>query len=208
MFEYKSNNTNFTQYNQVLIILFIWSKFALECACFLFLEMEVVYIYQNFKGRELFFDIEPDIPLTMNAYINRDVLQPIWDGHWAPLPDPMQLRHVLAYYTYAAIHNLVIYEFSTKLKLGFSEKGTHLREIILNGRDRKLERLAVCASYPLQRHPIHTNLSVLPRRRRKHHQYSALPSLQVEVASIGFGWQVFYPSFSDATPIHEYPYKQ
>jgi hypothetical protein len=58
----------------------------------------------------------------------------------------MQLRHVLAYYAYAAIHNLAIYEFSTKLKLGFSEKGTHLREIILNGRDRKLERLAVCGN--------------------------------------------------------------
>jgi hypothetical protein len=42
MFQYKSNNTNFTQYNQVLVVLFIRSKFALECACALFLETEVV----------------------------------------------------------------------------------------------------------------------------------------------------------------------
>jgi hypothetical protein len=42
MFQYKSNDTNLTQYNQALVILFIRSKFALECACALFLETEVV----------------------------------------------------------------------------------------------------------------------------------------------------------------------
>jgi hypothetical protein len=42
MFQYKSNNTNFTQYNQVLVSLFIRLKFALECVCTLFLETEVV----------------------------------------------------------------------------------------------------------------------------------------------------------------------
>jgi hypothetical protein len=42
MFQYKSNDTNFTQYNQVLVALFIPSKFALECACDLFLETEVI----------------------------------------------------------------------------------------------------------------------------------------------------------------------
>jgi hypothetical protein len=42
MFQYKSNNTNFTQYNQVLVALFIRSNFALECVCALFLEKEVV----------------------------------------------------------------------------------------------------------------------------------------------------------------------
>jgi hypothetical protein len=42
MFQYKSNDTNFTQYNQVLVALFIRSRFALKCACALFLETEVV----------------------------------------------------------------------------------------------------------------------------------------------------------------------
>jgi hypothetical protein len=42
MFQYKSNDTNFTQYNQVLVAVFIRSKFALECACALFVETEVV----------------------------------------------------------------------------------------------------------------------------------------------------------------------
>jgi hypothetical protein len=42
MFQYKSNDTNFTQYKQVLIALFIRSKFALEYVCALFLETEVV----------------------------------------------------------------------------------------------------------------------------------------------------------------------
>jgi hypothetical protein len=44
MFQYKSNDTNFTQYNQVLVALFVRSNFALECACTLFLEKEVVYV--------------------------------------------------------------------------------------------------------------------------------------------------------------------
>jgi hypothetical protein len=44
MFPYKSNDTNFTQYNQVLVALFIRSNFALECACALFLEKEVVQV--------------------------------------------------------------------------------------------------------------------------------------------------------------------
>jgi hypothetical protein len=43
MFQYKSNDTNFTQYNQVLVALFFRSKFALECVCPLFLETEVVH---------------------------------------------------------------------------------------------------------------------------------------------------------------------
>jgi hypothetical protein len=38
IFQYKSNDTNFTQYNQVLVALFIRSKFALEYMCVLFLE--------------------------------------------------------------------------------------------------------------------------------------------------------------------------
>jgi hypothetical protein len=42
MFQYKSNDTNFTQYNQVLVALFIRSNFALKCACVLFLKTEVV----------------------------------------------------------------------------------------------------------------------------------------------------------------------
>jgi hypothetical protein len=42
MFQYKLNDTNFTKYNQVLVALFIRSKFALECACALFLKTEVV----------------------------------------------------------------------------------------------------------------------------------------------------------------------
>jgi hypothetical protein len=42
MFQYKFNNTNFTQYNQVLVALFIRSKFSLEYVCSLFLETEVV----------------------------------------------------------------------------------------------------------------------------------------------------------------------
>jgi hypothetical protein len=51
MFQYKSNDTNFTQYNQVLVALFIRSKFNLECVCALFLEMKVVvwlsyYLYK------------------------------------------------------------------------------------------------------------------------------------------------------------------
>jgi hypothetical protein len=40
MFQHKSNDTNFTQYNQVLVALFIRSKFALKCVCALFLEIE------------------------------------------------------------------------------------------------------------------------------------------------------------------------
>jgi hypothetical protein len=40
MFQYKSNDTNFTQYSQVLIALFIRSKFALKYARALFLETE------------------------------------------------------------------------------------------------------------------------------------------------------------------------
>jgi hypothetical protein len=42
MFQYKSNDTNFTQYNQVLIALFVRSNFALKYVCALFLEKEVV----------------------------------------------------------------------------------------------------------------------------------------------------------------------
>jgi hypothetical protein len=42
MFQYKSNDTNFTQYNEVLVAQFIRSKFALESVCALFLETEVV----------------------------------------------------------------------------------------------------------------------------------------------------------------------
>jgi hypothetical protein len=42
MFQYKCNYTNFTQHNQVLVALFVQSKFALECTCALFLETEVV----------------------------------------------------------------------------------------------------------------------------------------------------------------------
>jgi hypothetical protein len=44
MFQYKFNDTNFTQYNKVLVALLVWSNFALECACALFLEKEVVLI--------------------------------------------------------------------------------------------------------------------------------------------------------------------
>jgi hypothetical protein len=40
MFQYKSNDTNFTQYNQVLVALFIRLKFVLEYMCTL--ETEVV----------------------------------------------------------------------------------------------------------------------------------------------------------------------
>jgi hypothetical protein len=42
IFQYKSNDTNFIQYNQVLVSLFIRSKFALDYACALFLKTEVV----------------------------------------------------------------------------------------------------------------------------------------------------------------------
>jgi hypothetical protein len=42
MFQHKSNDTNFTQYNQVLVTLFIQSKITLECMRALFLETEVV----------------------------------------------------------------------------------------------------------------------------------------------------------------------
>jgi hypothetical protein len=42
IFQYKSNDTNFTQYIQVLVALFVRSNFALKCACALFLEKEVV----------------------------------------------------------------------------------------------------------------------------------------------------------------------
>jgi hypothetical protein len=42
MFQHKSSDTNFTQYNQVLVALFIQSNFALESVCALFLETEVV----------------------------------------------------------------------------------------------------------------------------------------------------------------------
>jgi hypothetical protein len=45
MFQYESNDTNFTQYNQVLVALFIGLKFALKYVCALFLEMEVVFHY-------------------------------------------------------------------------------------------------------------------------------------------------------------------
>jgi hypothetical protein len=45
MFQYKSNDTNFTEYNQVLVALFIWSKFALKYVCALFIETDVVRIY-------------------------------------------------------------------------------------------------------------------------------------------------------------------
>jgi hypothetical protein len=44
MFQYKFNDTNFAQYNQVLVALFIRSKFALKCARTFFLETEVVVI--------------------------------------------------------------------------------------------------------------------------------------------------------------------
>jgi hypothetical protein len=44
MFQYKSIDTNFTQYNQVLVVLFIRLKFALEYVCVLFLETEVVLV--------------------------------------------------------------------------------------------------------------------------------------------------------------------
>jgi hypothetical protein len=44
MFQYKSNHTNFIQYNQFLVALFIRSKFALKYAYALFLKMEVVYL--------------------------------------------------------------------------------------------------------------------------------------------------------------------
>jgi hypothetical protein len=42
MLQYKSNDTNFIQSNQVLVALFIQSKFALEYVCVLFLKTEVV----------------------------------------------------------------------------------------------------------------------------------------------------------------------
>jgi hypothetical protein len=45
MFQYKSNDTKFTQYNQVLVALFVQSNFALKCVCALFLEKEVVQYY-------------------------------------------------------------------------------------------------------------------------------------------------------------------
>jgi hypothetical protein len=48
MFQYKSNDTNFAQYNQVLVALFVRSKFALKYACALFLEKEVVNGMDNF----------------------------------------------------------------------------------------------------------------------------------------------------------------
>jgi hypothetical protein len=38
MFQHKSNDTNFIQYNQVLVALFVQSKFTLECVCALSLE--------------------------------------------------------------------------------------------------------------------------------------------------------------------------
>jgi hypothetical protein len=44
MFQYKSNDTKFTQYNQVLVALFIRSKFALDYAGVLFLETDVVLV--------------------------------------------------------------------------------------------------------------------------------------------------------------------
>jgi hypothetical protein len=44
MFQYNSNDTNITRYNQVLVSLFIRSKFALEYSCALFLEREVVFV--------------------------------------------------------------------------------------------------------------------------------------------------------------------
>jgi hypothetical protein len=54
MFQYKSNDTNFTQYNQVLVALFIRSKFALECVCALFLETEAVF-FLNLWGPIFYF---------------------------------------------------------------------------------------------------------------------------------------------------------
>jgi hypothetical protein len=39
-------NTNFTQYNQVLVVIFIQSNVALEYACVLFVETEVVCAYE------------------------------------------------------------------------------------------------------------------------------------------------------------------
>jgi hypothetical protein len=43
MLQYKSNDTNFTQYNHVLVTLFIQLKFDLKCTYALFLETEVVH---------------------------------------------------------------------------------------------------------------------------------------------------------------------
>jgi hypothetical protein len=43
MLQYKFNDTNFTQYNHVLVTLFIQLKFDLKCTCALFLETEVVH---------------------------------------------------------------------------------------------------------------------------------------------------------------------
>jgi hypothetical protein len=42
MFQYESNDTTLTQYNQVFVALIIWSNFAFESACALFLKKEVV----------------------------------------------------------------------------------------------------------------------------------------------------------------------
>jgi hypothetical protein len=44
MFQYEFNDTNFTQYNQILVALFIQSKFALKYVCTFFLEIEVVLL--------------------------------------------------------------------------------------------------------------------------------------------------------------------
>jgi hypothetical protein len=49
MFQYKSNNTNFTQCSQVLVALFIRSKFALKYMCALLFEREVVYVILKFR---------------------------------------------------------------------------------------------------------------------------------------------------------------
>ena len=45
IFHYESNDTNFTQYDQVLVVLFIRSNFALKSVCALFPEKEVVTYY-------------------------------------------------------------------------------------------------------------------------------------------------------------------
>jgi hypothetical protein len=55
MFQYKSNDTNFTQYNQVLAALFIWSNFALEYVCALFFKIEIVFRTASLSHADMFF---------------------------------------------------------------------------------------------------------------------------------------------------------
>jgi hypothetical protein len=62
MFQYKFNDTNFTQYNKVLVALFVRSNFALKCACALFLEKEVVIHRYRKEVVLLIFICIKDIP--------------------------------------------------------------------------------------------------------------------------------------------------